>query len=133
PVRGPYFAVLDGQKEVDATTGATGAGDPNGRGTAAVLLDVNAHTLCYTISVKNIGKPNAAHIHKAPPGKAGGVVVPLTPPTTGKWGTSSGCVTIDATLMNQIRNNPRAFYVNVHTGEFPDGAARGNLFSHTEP
>jgi hypothetical protein len=132
PVRGPYFAVLDGNKEINADTGERGAGDPQGRGAATVLLDVNAHTLCFTISVKNIGKPNAAHIHKGAPGKSGDVVVPLVPPTTGKWGASSGCVTIDAKLLGQIRNNPRGYYVNVHTGEFPNGAVRGNLFSSTE-
>lgn len=133
PVRGPYFAVLDGKKEVDPTTGRTGAGDPQGRGAASVLLDINTHTLCYTISVKNIGRPIAAHIHVGAPGRAGPIFVPLTPPATGHWGVSSGCVTVTDQVLNALRFHPRGYYVNVHTNAYPEGAVRGNLFSHSEP
>ena len=31
-------------------------------------------------------------------------------------------------LLARIRNTPGNFYINVHTGQFPDGAVRGQLF-----
>jgi CHRD domain len=53
--------------------------------------------------------------------------VPLTPPTAGNPGASSGCVTVAATLAADILAHPKAYYVNVHTGDFPAGAVRGQL------
>jgi hypothetical protein len=33
-----------------------------------------------------------------------------------------------AGVVKEIRDNPWAFYSNIHTEEFPDGAVRGQLF-----
>ena len=35
--------------------------------------------------------------------------------------------------MNAIRDDPAAYYVNVHTSLFPDGAVRGQLARVTVP
>jgi hypothetical protein len=35
--------------------------------------------------------------------------------------------TVDATLLGQIFANPSGYYVNIHTGDFPNGAAGGQL------
>jgi hypothetical protein len=78
--------------------------------------------------VKNLDAPVAAHIHKGRPNQAGGIVVPLTAPTTGDPGASSGCVTVDAALSHAILKNPHKYYTNVHTAAFPGGAVRGQLF-----
>lgn len=40
-------------------------------------------------------------------------------------GTLSG---VDRGLVREVRRNPRRFYVNLHSAEFPGGAARGQLF-----
>ena len=43
-------------------------------------------------------------------------------------GLSFGCEHgLSRTLLRRIRGNPEAFYVNVHTTDFPDGAVRGQL------
>jgi hypothetical protein len=120
------FAVLNGRNEVSPTTGQLGAGDPNGYGAAAVIT-VTANRLCFVIAVHDIDRPIAAHIHEAPAGKNGPIRVPLTPPTSGNPGTSTGCVTVDPGLLTRIRNTPKQFYVNVHTRAFPAGAIRGQL------
>ena len=120
-----FFAVLSGAKEVD-TSGDRGVGDPNGRGSFSATFDGNE--LCYGISVKNIQDPVAAHIHKGSPRVAGPVVQPLQPPASGDPGASSDCVEITGSVARAIRKNPAKFYVNVHTGDFPDGAVRGQLF-----
>jgi hypothetical protein len=37
-------------------------------------------------------------------------------------------VTVAADLMAAILKNPHKYYANVHTGPFPGGAVRGQLF-----
>jgi hypothetical protein len=122
-----FFAVLNGANEI-SPSGAANAGDPNGFGTATVMIP-SSGTVCFGMTVTLVSKPTLAHIHSGKAGVNGPIVIPLTPPQQGNPGASSGCLTdVDKTLLNQIRANPQAFYVNVHTGQFPGGAVRGQLF-----
>lgn len=121
-----HFAVLNGGNEV-GPGGQASAGDLNGSGAASVL--VRGAGLCFSILVQEIGAPIMAHIHEAEAGTNGPIRVVLTPPAKGNPGTSAGCVGgIGAGLLTRIRNTPNQFYVNVHTGAFPAGAVRGQLF-----
>ena len=117
---------LNGRNEIGAN-GAPGAGDLDGFGVATV--SINDTRVCFSIGVRRVGLPTlAAHIHQAPSGVNGDIVVPLTPP--GADGTSGGCVRgVPASLRNQLRSDPAGFYVNVHTDAFPNGAVHGNLAS----
>lgn len=127
PARPPFFAVLLGGNEIDPVTHAANDGDPNGVGSATILID--GDRLCFGIIVNNLDAPTAAHIHRGVAGTNGPVVVPLIRPVTGDPGTSSGCVTVaDSALLSTIRSNPGLFYVNVHTTAFLGGAIRGQLF-----
>jgi len=119
------FAVLNGAKEI-GEDGQRGAGDRNGRGSFSGIID--GDKLCYGLTVANIGKPIAAHIHKAPRGENGDVVITLKHPRTGDPGASSQCTDISASLADDIRANPKGFYVNVHNEKFPAGAVRGQVF-----
>lgn len=96
-------------------SGATGSG------TATVTIRLGKGELCFTLTVTGLTNVTAAHIHR---GSTSAIVVPLTAPTSG---TSSGCVSVAKTLLQEILNNPGAFYVNVHTTAFPDGQVRGDL------
>ena len=94
-----------------------------------------------TIEFKtHINNPNretfvAGHIHKAPPGVAGPVVVPLfvspAPPTNARHIKQRGSIpaTTDTqrALASDLCQNPGAYYVNYHTTAFPGGAIRGQL------
>jgi hypothetical protein len=122
---GALFAVLTGRKEI-GTDGRRGAGDPDGHGSFTATVDGNQ--LCFGITVTNIDTPNAAHIHKARPNQSGPVVVPLTAPSGGDPGASSGCVSVESTLAGAILRNPSKYYANVHTAAYPGGAVRGQLF-----
>lgn len=99
------------------------AGDPDGSGVAVVRI--NGTTLTYTLLVTNIATPTGAHIHRGIAGTSSGIVVNLNPTFVG--GTATGSVTVDQAPATEIATNPAAFYVNVHTTEFTDGAIRGQL------
>lgn len=114
----PLSAELTGAAEVP------GPGDPDGSGTADVRVNQDEGEICFEITVANIAPATAAHIHVAPAGIPGPVVVPLTPPTSG---VSSGCVNVDPALAKAIRQDASAYYVNVHNAQFPAGAVRGQL------
>jgi hypothetical protein len=116
---------LTGAEEVDPTTGELGAGDLDGTGFAAVTVNPGQGVLCYELSVSGIAAPvTGAHIHEAPRGAVGPVVVHLLPPEDG---SSSDCVEVSRTLAKEIQKNPADYYVNVHNAEFPGGALRGQL------
>jgi hypothetical protein len=129
PAFAQLFAFLSGGNEV-SDMGEANFGDPDGSGTATVLIRADT-TLCYAILVTGIDIPTLAHIHEGAAGTNGPIRVPLNPPT-GDPGVVSDCITgVDATLLNNIRQNPLGFYVNVHTDAFPSGAVRGQLLGST--
>jgi hypothetical protein len=116
--------------ELTGAAEAPGPGDPDGSGTAMIRLDPSQGEVCFVLGVANIELPaTAAHIHVAPVGEPGAVVVPLDPAPDAS-GSSSGCISdVDRSLIRNIIQNPDQYYVNVHNAEFPDGAVRGQLIS----
>jgi CHRD domain len=109
-------------------TGAneTPAGDPDGTGAALIRLDPNDGLVCFELTVSGIDPAVAAHIHHAPAGQSGQIVVGLVAPAQAT-GESKGCVQADPTLIQDISANPSQYYVNVHNPAFPAGAVRGQL------
>ena len=113
-----FTAKLSGDNEV-------GGGDPDGSGTAAVKM--RGTEICYDIKWTGIDA-TMSHIHKAPAGTNGDVVVPFfTNESPLDANSKSGCVTAKASVVKAIAANPSNYYVNVHSPEFPKGAARGQL------
>lgn len=112
-----FTTTLTGSEEVP------GPGDPDGSGFAVVAAIPEAGLVCYGVVVFGIAPATAAHIHEAPRGVAGPVVVGLEPPSSGG---SGGCVSNQAEA-EDIAEDPSDYYVNVHNTEFPGGALRGQL------
>lgn len=106
------------------TTEVPGPGDPDGTGAATVAIDVAKNQLCYTIKVAQVDGVIMAHIHRAPMGSMGNVVLPLSAPTTG---SSEGCVQVKPELAAAILAAPTDYYVNVHSQAYQAGAVRGQL------
>ncbi|MCC3650614.1 CHRD domain-containing protein [Streptomyces sp. S07_1.15] len=123
-------AHLDGAQEVP------GPGDPDGRGWFRFKAD--GDKLCYSLRVRRVETPTAAHIHFGPKGEAGPIAVALkTPPEDGKV---RGCIraqehqnpananrVLTFWELQGIKKDTFVFYVNVHNAEFPAGAVRGQL------
>ena len=120
-----FTAKLRGSIEVPA-------GDPNASGTAVLRLNAAEGLVCFHLVVTGANAPLvAAHIHQAPAGQAGPVVVPLLTPAAPAPGSnvqqSKGCVSADPALISTIKANPSQFYVNVHNKQFPAGVVRAQL------
>ncbi len=116
-----------GRQLATTLTGAEevpGPGDPDGSGFATVTVNPGQGLVCYELSVSGIAPATAAHIHEAPFGEVGDVVVTLGAPSDG---FPSGCVQAGRDLARDILRNPSEYYVNVHNLEFPAGALRGQL------
>ena len=106
--------------------------DEDGTGTASVVLDPEAGTACWEMSVENVDPITVSHIHEGAEGESGGVVVDLD--VDGWEGSSEGCNdAADTEALQAIIDNPAGFYVNVHTEALPMGAIRGQLSAGTTP
>ena len=107
----------------DQEVGRPGA--PNSFGTANLFVDVNAGRLCYRLGYDGTDQVTMAHIHRGGPGQIGDPVIDLHPEANG----DEGCVGADPTVLRNLAAHPEAFYLNLHTAEYPDGAMRGQLYS----
>ncbi len=111
------------QATLDAAEEVPNPGPAGAKGTAKVVLDDAANTLCYELTWEGIEDPTAAHVHTGAKGVAGPVAVDFKLKENGP----KACVPVNPTALSQIRDNPGGHYVNVHTADHPKGAVRGQL------
>ncbi len=143
--RTSWVAVLAGANEVPAR-------DTNARGVAIFHLSEDGQSIDYKLIVANIENAVASHIHLAPAGVNGAVVIFLAGPFAPGGGRING-ILAEGTLtaaglvgplaghpfsdLVDAMNNGNA-YVNVHTndgvdgtntgpGDFPGGEIRGQV------
>ena len=132
-----FVAPASGEQEVPPN-------DSRARGQAVFQLDADGTALHYRLIVANLHDVTMAHIHLAPVGVNGSVVVwlyPDGPPPQLIPGRSSGVLaagTITASdlvgplagmsvadLVDEMRVGNT--YVNIHTSAFPAGEVRGQI------
>lgn len=111
----PVSASLAATNEV----GPAAPGQVGATGSAAITLNQGQGEICFELEISDVTNPLAAHIHEAPVGVNGPIVVTLA--------VTDGCVSADKDLIKEIRKDPADFYVNVHNAISPAGAVRGQL------
>ena len=113
-----YNLVFSGANEVPANASP---------GTASGILTVNDTTgeISWNFAYADLqGTITAMHIHNAPAGANGGVVVGLG--IAGGAGTLSDSTT-DLTQAGNINADPTNYYVNIHSNVYPGGELRAQL------
>ena len=95
---------------------------PQGKIEAEIKTKQNK--VCYVLTLNGAIKPTLFHIHKAPVGVNGPVVLPLPTPV-GR--VSRSCVSAPAALIQELAKSPQDFYFNVHNADSPKGAIRGQI------
>ena len=139
-----FTVPLSAANEVPAIANA----DANASGTATIAVNVvrdasgNITSATADFQITVAGFPTGtrvtdAHVHNAPAGSNGGVVVNTTL-TSGEMAITSGSGSITKNGINvpadraaAILSNPAGHYFNVHTALNPDGAIRGQLSAGT--
>jgi hypothetical protein len=126
-VHGGKLRSLDTGGQEVPVAGGPKVGDPDG--VAAGFVDAHGSTVDYSFAWLNIAAPTLGHIHQGRAGSNGDVKVPLfgTAVPANVFAVSGTVTKVDPALVQQIRRDPRGFYTNLHTTEFPGGAVRGQL------
>ena len=135
------------------------AGDLSGDSTATAVfaLDLNSelNVLCYSVTTRGVEPPymsparTSTHIHEAPAGEAGPPRLVFADPasssdsdprssgqclqgpfTTGVT-SDAGSDTGDGFTVAELEADPAAYYVDIHTAQFPAGSLRGQITPDT--
>lgn len=108
-------------------TGAqvSAGGDADGYATADLTVADDIDQICYDINdIRNLGTITGAHIHRGAAGTNGPPVLTLTQADEGGW---KNCVERGEWRQEDFENNPAAFYAQIHTTQYPNGAIRGQF------
>jgi hypothetical protein len=111
-----------GVKLSAALTGANEVGGGDKDGTGSFAARIAKGQLCYTLTTANIDEATMAHIHTGATGANGPVYIGLPDLDAGEH-----CQDIDGERAAALKSKPGNYYVNVHNGDFPGGAVRGQL------
>ncbi len=117
-------ANLSPSRETPPAKGAPGA---TGLFTATLSVSGSKGTLAWRLTFQHLTGPAlAAHVHTAPPGKAGPVAIPLCGPCkSGAHGVFTGPLGGNSALLAAILHG--GAYANVHTTKHPNGEIRGQI------
>lgn len=120
-----YRLAMSGAEEVCDPPNLCGG---DGTGEAILIVNPNTDRVCFLARWRNVdGDILAGHIHEAPEGSAGDIVVPLFVDVSLEGDDMiRGCVD-GAGFTELINADPSAYYVNIHSTTFPAGALRAQL------
>jgi hypothetical protein len=122
-IRGPanvfVFGLDPGQEVPAVASGATGTG-------TVVLDDIGDRLIVYGTYSGLTTDATLAHIHSAPAGTNGGILLTLSLTGTTS-GTFSGAGSLTAAQVTELLCEEK--YVNVHTSTFPAGEIRGQILA----
>jgi hypothetical protein len=114
-----------------------GGGDPTGQGSARLDLDPGHELACFAVSWHNLdGAVTGLDVHTAFRGRQGPLWIDFFSDKhlSGARAMVSGCVHVTAShgmspqaKIHAVMQDPSAFYLTVHSTEFPHAAIRGQL------
>lgn len=116
--------------DLSGGTEVPGPGDPSATGRVEAR-PADDGRWCFDMVASGLqGAVVDAHIHEAPAGASGDVVIEIGEPTSAEeavdtW--SDVCVSVDVFVEERLLGDATSFYANIHTDDFPDGAIRGQL------
>jgi len=107
-------ALSGGQEIPPVTTSASATG----------VINVGAdRSVRGSVTVSGVS-PTAAHIHEAPPGKNGPIVIPLAQTGDNVWSLPDGAKFTEAQFESYKAGN---LYYNVHSTAYKGGELRGQI------
>lgn len=110
-------AKLSGSQEVPAVV-------TNGQGVATIHFNADRTMATLNVTVSHLsGAVTGAHIHEAPTGMNGGVLLNFT--SDFQDGRITSTFAVDAALMSKLITG--GLYLNIHTQNNPSGEIRGQL------
>ncbi|HZA26322.1 MAG TPA: CHRD domain-containing protein [Actinomycetota bacterium] len=134
-----FQIALSGANEVQPTN-AHGDAD---RGSVTLTMNLGQRTVCWQFGELTLtageALPHISHIHQAPAGVAGGIVLTLfgapantggvnTPTAPTAYPTDTVCLeNVSRELLTNIFSDPEQYYVNMHNMTHPAGVVRGQL------
>jgi hypothetical protein len=127
-----FTTPMSGDEECNTSVTPTvcDVGDQDGSATGSITVNVGQDRVCWEFTnVSAVAPVNRGHIHRAPAGSNGAIVVDFFNVASGTQGPLTGCTTtpLGKELLKAIIQNPSAFYLNLHNADFPAGAIRGQL------
>ena len=132
----PFRLQMSGAEEFDANGAPSNPHGNADRGSVVLTLNQGQGRICWSFGALTLtageALPFMAHIHQAPRGIAGPVVVHLfgsggAPAAPTAYPTGTTCVDADRALVKAIRQNPERYYVNLHNTQHPGGVVRAQL------
>ncbi|MDQ4093562.1 MAG: CHRD domain-containing protein [Actinomycetota bacterium] len=120
---GQFTVALSGQ-------GSVNGGDRDGQGSARLDLDPQRGTACYEITWNKLdGAVTAFHLHAGRRGSEGPHWIDFFngQSLNGDQGKTSNCVRSTRENIEAVINDPSAYYLQLHSTAFPDGAVRGQV------
>ena len=132
----PYRLALSGANEFNAAGVPINPHGDADRGAITLRLNPGQQEVCWSVDELTLtagdALPHVAHIHLAPGGVAGPVVIdlfggnaPVPAPTS--YPTDTTCVPASRDAILAIIHDPSAYYVNLHDVQHPAGVARAQL------
>ena len=107
--------VLSGSEEIPPVTTPG-----SGTGTINVAADKSVRG---SVTITGMS-PTVAHIHEAPAGKNGPIVIPLTQTGANVWSVPEGAKLTDAQYESYKAGN---LYYNIHSAAYKGGEVRGQI------
>jgi hypothetical protein len=132
----PYRLAMSGANEFNGAGVPINVHGDADQGSITLRLNPGQEEVCWSVDALSLtageALPHVAHIHLAPAGDAGPVVIdlfggnaPVPAPTSYPTGTT--CVPASRDAILAVIHDPSAYYVNLHNAQHPGGVARAQL------